>query len=176
MPRLAVFLLSGIFIMCSSAITRTSVKEKIQWLTIAEVNDKMKNEPRPVLIDLYTNWCYWCKVMDKKTYNNNKVIAYINENFYAIKLNAESREPIEWGNKKYIYNARNKVNDFALYLTNGQLGFPTTVIFPQIEKEPAAVPGFMAPKEMEGILKYFGEGSYKTQNYQEFSGTFTTSW
>lgn len=176
MPKYAIILFSGILFICSSAIMKPEAKEKIQWLTVKEVSQKMKEEPRLVLIDLYTNWCYWCKVMDKKTYNNDKVIAYINKNFYAVKLNAESKETIEWENKKFIYNPGNKVNDFALYLSNGQLSFPTTVIFPQIDKDPAAIPGFMTPKEMESILKYFGEGLYKTQNYQEFSRTFTTSW
>ncbi|MEO8720540.1 MAG: DUF255 domain-containing protein [Ginsengibacter sp.] len=151
-------------------------KGKINWLTIDQVAVKMKSEPKPVIIDLYTNWCYWCKVMDKKTYTNSKVVSYINQHFYAVKLNAETRDVVKWNNKDFDYNPENKVNSFALYVTQGQLAFPNTVIFPEIEKGPAAVPGFMEPKEIEVILKYFGEGTYKTQNFNDYSANFTTTW
>ncbi len=163
------------FIFCF-AKSIPSAKEKINWLTITEVNLKLKTEKKPVLIDLYTNWCYWCKVMDKKTYNNQKVIDYINKNFYAIKLNGETKEEINWFGKKYIYNGNNKLNDFALYVTQGQPGFPTTVIFPEINKDPASVPGFMNPGEIEAILKYFGDGNYKKESFENFSANFKTTW
>lgn len=176
MGKKSVFILFACFFLFSYAKDRPTAIEKINWLSIEEAQLKVKTDPKPVLIDLYTNWCYWCKVMDKKTYNNTKVIAYINEHFYAVKLNAETKETVEWGNKDYQYNSQNKVNDFTLYVTNGQLGFPTTVIFPEIQKDPAAIPGFMQPREIETVLKYFGEESYRTQNFKEFSANFKATW
>ncbi len=169
-------LLLSVLFLCTSTTIKSEPKEKINWMTVEEAQEKFMVSPKPIIIDLYTNWCYWCKVMDKKTYNNKNVISYINKHFYAVKINAETKETINWGNKNYFYNLQNKMNDFALYTTNGQLGFPTTIIFSQLQKEPAAIPGYMAPKEMESILKYFGEGFYKTQNYMEFSKTFSKSW
>ncbi|MEO5649106.1 MAG: DUF255 domain-containing protein [Ginsengibacter sp.] len=176
MGKRSILVLIACSFLFSFAKVKPTVKEKINWLSIEEVNVKMGTESRPVLIDLFTNWCYWCKVMDKKTYNRSEVISYINEHFYAVKINAESKQTIEWNNKNYYYNAENKMNDFALYVTNGQLSFPTTVIFPEIKKEPAAISGFMEAKEIEPILKYFGEGKYKTQNFKEFSKTFKQTW
>lgn len=171
-----VFILIPFFFLFCSAKVNTSVKEKINWLSIEEVQAKSKIESKPVLIDLYTNWCYWCKVMDKKTYNNSKVISYINKHFYAVKLNAETGENLEWNKKQYSYDAQNKINGFSLYVTNGQLSFPSTIIFPDVTKVPASIPGFMEPKDIEAILKYFGEGNYKTQNFEEFSGSFKNTW
>ena len=146
------------------------------WLSIEEVNLKLKTESKPVLIDLFTNWCYWCKVMDKKTYNNSKVISYVNEHFYAVKLNAETKDAVIWNDKSYQYNSQNKLNDFTMYVTQGQPGFPTTIIFPEMKQAPAAMPGFMEPREIETVLKYFGEGSYRTQNFKEFSANFKATW
>ena len=176
MRKCPILFLFSILLLCTSAINKPVNKEKINWLTVKEAQEQFKAEPKPVIIDLYTNWCYWCKVMDKKTYNNKNVISYINKHFYAVKVNAETKETIEWSSKNYFYNPQNKMNDFALYVTNGQLGFPTTIIFSQLQKEPAAIPGFMTPKEMESILKYFGEENYKTQNYMEFAKTFKKTW
>ncbi|MEO6813094.1 MAG: DUF255 domain-containing protein [Ginsengibacter sp.] len=176
MGKKPVLILLTCFFVFSFAKVRPTTKEKINWLTIEELNLKLNQEPRPVFIDLYTDWCYWCKVMDKKTYNNPKVTAYINDHFYALKLNAETKDNIKWNSKEYKFNVSNKVNDFALYITNGQMEFPTMVIFPDVQKVPASIPGFMDPKEIEPILKYFGEGKYNTQNYEEFSKTFKKTW
>ena len=98
-----------------SSFTKSSLsnKEGVHWLSIEEVQVKLKIEKRPILVDLYTDWCYWCKVMDKKTYSDPKVAAYINEHYYAVKINAESKETIKWNEKLFSYNQQNKLNDFA---------------------------------------------------------------
>ncbi|HEY8659766.1 MAG TPA: DUF255 domain-containing protein [Hanamia sp.] len=176
MEKKVVFALIACWFIFCFAKVNPSAKEKINWLSIDELNLKLKTESKPVLIDLFTNWCYWCKVMDKKTYNNPKVISYINEHFYAVKLNAETKDAIVWNNKDYQYNSQSKLNDFTMYVTQGDVGFPTTVIFPEVKKQPASVPGFMEPKDIESILKYFGEGNYKTQNFKEFSANFKSTW
>ena len=171
-----IFALITFFCVVSFSNVNDAGKEKINWITIEEANAKLKTDPKPVIIDLYTNWCYWCKVMDKKTYNNSNVTSYINKNFYAVKLNAESKDTVRWANKNFIYNPHNKVNDFALYATRGQLAFPNTIIFGDLKQEPASIPGFMEPKEIEVILKYFGEGMYKKKNFNEYSKSFKPTW
>ena len=176
MGQKVLFFFIASFFIFSSAKVKSTEKEKINWLSIDEVNVKMKSDPKPIIMDIYTNWCYWCKVMDKKTYNNREVISYINQHFYAVKLNAETKQPVVWNNTTYNYDERNKVNDFALYATQGQLAFPNTVIFAQKQENPAAIPGFMEPKEIEVILKYFGDGNYKTQNFNEYSANFKAKW
>jgi len=175
MKKVVVLLFVSWLTLCSAKVN-VSAKEKIHWISIDEVNLQIKNESKPVLIDLFTNWCYWCKVMDKKTYNNSKVISYINDHFYAVKVNGESKEPIVWNNKNYSYNSENKLNDFTGYITQDQPGFPTTVIFSTPDVAPASVPGFMSAREIEPILKYFGEGNYKTQTYNQFIKDFKSTW
>ena len=164
-----------LFSFCSAKVTPTT-HDKLSWLTLDELSVKIKTENKPVIMDLYTDWCYWCKVMDKKTYTNAKVISYINEHFYPVKFNAESKDVVHWKDKEYSYNETYKVNDFAMYVTQGQLGFPTTVIMPDEKSEPIAIAGFLEPKEIEPILKYFGEGAYKNQSYNAFKSTFKRTW
>lgn len=176
MEKKALVALITCWFIFSFAKVSPTEKEKINWLSIDEVNFKLKNQSKPVLIDLYTNWCYWCKVMDKKTYNNSKVVSYINEHFYAVKLNAETKDVVNWNGESYQYNVENKLNDFTLYVTQNQPSFPTTVIFPEVTKMPASIPGLIVPKEMETILKYFGEGNYKIQDFRSFSENFKTTW
>lgn len=150
--------------------------DKTKWLTIQEVSDNLKTEKRPVLIDLYTDWCGWCKVMDKKTYSNKKVSEYLAQKFYPVKVDAESKQAILWKGKSYQYNTQYRTNEFALYLTQGQLSYPTTVIIPADGGEPQAIPGFLEPKDFEIIVKYFGEGHYGKTPFDQFQKNFKTSW
>lgn len=151
-------------------------KEKVKWMTVAEVQEAYKKNPKPVLVDVYTSWCGWCKVMDRETYAKQSVADYINEHYYAVKLDAESKESFEWNGTTYAYNKEYKSNELAVHFLYGEMSFPSTVFLSSLDARPAPMPGFLKPAEIEAPLKFFGDGIYKTSNYPEFMKGFKPSW
>ncbi len=149
---------------------------KMKWMTLPEAREAMQQEKRPILIDLYTDWCGWCKVMDKKTYTNPQVIEYLQTHFYTVKINAESKDDILWNDKSYHFNSSARANDFALYLTYGQLSFPTTVIIPVQGGEPQPIPGYLPPKDLQLVVTYFGEGKFGSQPFESYQKSFKSTW
>ena len=83
-----------------------------------------------MIIDLYTDWCGWCKVMDRNTFTDSNVISHINENFVAIKFDAEYENSVTFNNNSYKYysTGRKGINELAYYLTNGNLSNPMTCL------------------------------------------------
>jgi thioredoxin-related protein len=114
--------------------------------------------------------------MDKETYSKDKVATYINEHYYAVKFNAESRDSVNFGGKKYGFNTAAGANDLAVYLAFGQMAYPTTVFLSAVKDQPAPIPGFLSPSDLEAPLKYFGDGINKTKTYTEYMQTFQKSW
>jgi thioredoxin-related protein len=176
MQKVTNFFIAVIAVVLLGAATMPANKEKVKWLTLDEMQAEYSKNPRPILVDVYTDWCGWCKVMDKETYNNDKVASYINEHYYAVKFNAERRDSVHWGGYTFGYNAANKVNDLAAYLLGGQMSYPSTVFIPSLTDRPAPLAGFLKPKEIEAPLKFFGDGAYKKQNFPEFMKTFAGNW
>ena len=176
MQKLTFVLISVFMLGFFSAEKFVPATDKLKWMTLKEAQQAMIHQKKPILIDLYTDWCGWCKVMDKKTYTNPKVIAYLQENFYPVKLNAETRETLNWNQKDYHFNSADKTNDFAVFLTYGRLSYPTTVILPLNSNEPQPVPGYLEPKELELIVRYFGEGKYGKQSFEAYQKGFKSEW
>ena len=74
-------------LMMLSSLTTTA--QEIQWMTWDQAIAKNNENPRKIMIDVYTDWCGWCKRMDKSTFVDTAVVNYVNKHFYAVKFNAE---------------------------------------------------------------------------------------
>jgi thioredoxin-related protein len=83
-----------------------SQKEKIKWYTIEEAEKLIKGQPRPIIIDTYTDWCIWCKRMDKDTFSNEVVAEILATRFYPVKFNAEGKEKVTFQGKTFVNDGK----------------------------------------------------------------------
>lgn len=150
--------------------------DEIRWLTMDEVQTAMKKEPRKVFVDVYTDWCGWCKVMDKKTFSNKNVARYINEKFYAVKFNAEQKDSVRFMGKMYGFVSDYRANQLAVELLRGQLSYPTSVILEENFQNPQPVPGYLDVPTIQTILTYLGENKYKSTPFAEYQKEFKPTW
>ena len=101
--------------------------EKIQWMTWDEAIQQNQVKEKIIFVDVYTNWCGWCKKMDATTFKNPKIVDYMNENYYAVKFNAEQRESITFNGQefKFVPNGRRGSHELAAALLDGRMSYPS---------------------------------------------------
>ncbi len=145
-------------------------QEKIRWYSMEEVQKLNQENPRKIFIDVYTDWCGWCKKMDQTTFKDTRIIELLNNQFYAVKLDGEGKEDIEFKDNvyKFVPRGRRGYHELAAVLMNGKLSYPTTVYLDENLNLIQPIPGYMTVDKLEPILIFLGEGHYKNQTWQEF--------
>lgn len=168
--RLSYSIISCLILSTLVFISPARADDKLTWLSFEQAVELQAKAPKKIIIDVYTDWCGWCKKMDKYTYTNDSVIKFINANYYLVKLNAEQKEDIKFRDKIFSFKPEYKSHELAVSLLNGQMSYPTTVFLDEDINILTVVPGYLTPKDLNPILKYFGENIYKTMNWKEYSG------
>jgi len=144
--------------------------QEIKWMTWTEAVAANEKEPKKIFVDVYTDWCGWCKRMDQSTFKDSAVVATMNAHFYAVKMNAEQKESIFWREMefKWVEGGRSGFNSLALELLDRQMSFPS---FVTLDKEFARIsisPGYKEPPAILKELKYAYEELYRTMTWEEF--------
>ena len=130
------------------------VKEK-SWTDIETAVKQAKTDQKKILVDVYTDWCKWCKVMDEKTFSDPEVSRFLEENFHLVKFNAEQKEAIKFNGKKFSFksNGRRGYHEFAADALNGQLAYPSLVVYDSQLNKLEVIRGYKKAHELIGILK-----------------------
>lgn len=139
-----------------------SQAQEVKWYTFEEAVALNSKEPRNIMIDVYTDWCGWCKVMDQKTFSLEHIAKLLNEDYYPVKFDAETMDTITFQGKAFVNTKQGNrpPHELAVALLNGKLSYPNIVFLNKENKVLGALPGFKKPDEMEAILDYITKELY----------------
>lgn len=170
-------------------------QNEVNWLTFEEAIKQNATNPKLMIIDLYTDWCGWCKVMDRTTLKDPVVVKYLAKNFYSVRFDAEGSKPVKFFGRVNRYDSlknetitvmdtiifkqmesqqpgRKGTHELAVALTDGKLSYPTYVVLDANMQRLDLIAGASDAAEFETMLNFFGQGAYKTTSYQDFAKTY----
>ena len=165
-----IFLVLFVFLLTLPAFSQ------VKWYSFEEAVELNKDEPRKFMIDVYTDWCGWCKVMDKNTFNNDTVAAYLNKKYYPVKLNAEQKDSIMYEGHayKYVASGARGVHEFAYALLGGNMSYPSIVFLDENLQGLTVEKGYIKAQRFDMIIKFIGGNHYKSKNWNTWTSEYSS--
>ncbi len=135
-------------------------KTGLRWLGLEDALAEASSSNKKILIDVYTDWCGWCKTMDRQTYSNSNVMALLNKHYVLVKLDAESTERVMYKGEAYT-----KIEFSAAF---GITGYPSTIFLKPDGEAITIYPGFADAAKFSKVLSFLGEDHYLHKTFEEF--------
>lgn len=135
-------------------------EKKLAWLAFDAATEKAKKENKHLIVDVYTTWCGWCKVMDRQTYGNAEVANYLSENFVLAKVNGESSAELHWKGET--------MSERAFARKVGVTGFPATYFLKPDAEIIGGAPGYIPPDNFIIYAKYVSTRWYEKGSPQDY--------
>ena len=179
----SIFLLFAILVSSFKTLPAPVVNidnKNVKWMTWEQAIGTLENDirsgkkPKKIFVDVYTNWCGWCVKMDKETFEQPKIAAYLNEHFYPVKLNAEQKEDIVFAGKtfKFIAEGRNGYHELADALLDKKMTYPTVVFLNEKAELMQRIPGYLDIPTFDCIMHYLAEEHYTKTPWDQFQKEF----
>lgn len=131
-----------------------AAQAQIKWMKFEEAVAMNAKNPKMILVDVYTDWCGWCKKMDAETFTDPKVVDYISKNFYAVKMNAEdTQRTFEFMGKTY--------NEAQMAAAMRVSSYPNFVVIEPKLQNIAQLPGYRQPEQFISGLNELLEKAFR---------------
>ena len=167
-------LLFAFFFVVINAVAQDVVSKdvpEIKWYSWEDGVAEAAKTKKKIFIDVFTDWCGWCKKMDASTFQDPDVVKYMSENFVAIKFDAEQDKEILFNgyNYKLLPSGRKGTHELALSLLKGNAGYPSFVYMDQDLKRIRVSPGFKQAPQLISELKFAKEEAYKKIPFEAYA-------
>ena len=150
-------------------------KTKMQWYSFKKAIELNKENPRKIFIDVYTDWCGWCKKMDNSTFADPLIVEYMNENYYAVKFDAETMDTISFMGRNFVNipSGRSRSShQLAQSLLQGKMSYPSYAFMNEKNEILTVVKGYIKTADFYPIINFFGQDAFKTQKWEVFRKEF----
>lgn len=106
---------------------------QLKTYSFEEVEKLSKESPKPIVVFIHTSWCKYCKMMEHAAFKNPEIITILNDNFYFISLDAESKNNITFNGHTFKFKPTGQntgIHELATALAtiDGEVVYPTITI------------------------------------------------
>jgi len=91
--KLVLIALAAFVTLAPFAVPATAGEHGVQWLTYEQGREKQKELKKPMLLFFHLPYCYRCKQMETRVYEDSEVIGFINEHFIPVVVDLDKEKP-----------------------------------------------------------------------------------
>lgn len=146
----------------------------VKWYTFEEAVELNKTNQRKIFIDVYTDWCGWCKKMEATTFTHPAIAKILNEEYYAVRFDAETNDTIDFAGRQFINEGgrSRSPHQLAVALLQGKMSYPSVAYLNEENQLLTAVSGYYTADNLEPILMFFAKDAFKSQSFEEYQRNF----
>jgi thioredoxin-related protein len=152
-----------------------SKESLIKWYSFEDAYNLSKKKPKKIFVDMFTDWCGWCKKMDNETFANPVIAEYMSKNYYCVKFNAERKDTVVIDGQTFVNpnpTGQRASHQLAVSLLRGKMSYPSFVFLNEKGQLINVVAGYQQAREFEKILNWYGSDSYLKMQYEEYRTGF----
>ena len=168
-----------IFLALSPLLINASLAQEteVKWYSFEEAIELNKTQHRKIFIDVYTDWCGWCKKMEATTFEHPDISKILNTEYYAVKFDAQTYDTISFAGRQFINEGgrSRSPHQLAIALLQGRMSYPSVVYINEQNKLITPWPGYKTPEELELILKFIAEDAFLSQTLEEYQKNFKST-
>lgn len=140
--------------------TETAKITEIEWISLEEAQQKASEDGKKILVNVYTDWCEFCKKLDSDVYPDSTVINNMNTFYHSVRLDGESDELISFNGET--------MSKFEFAQELGVRSYPTILFIDSEGELILQINGYMPVNDFHSMLVYIGEEAYKRTEFHEF--------
>jgi len=119
----------------------TLAAEGIKWYSYDEGLALGKADKKKVYINFYADWCGYCRKMEKETFQDSRVISFLNQNYISIRINSDKEKKLS-----RQYNVS---------------GLPANIFVSDTGENIGNQPGYLGPADFMKVITFVYEEKYK---------------
>lgn len=122
-------------------------------ISLTDFNQNFNSNPKTIIIYFYTDWCGICKIQEKQLYNRPEIMKVLNEQSYFLKINGESKEPIQFLNSQFLVENFSENHSFVrAFFEEKSISYPLWIILDKDLNVLGKYEGLIKIKEFKKLL------------------------
>lgn len=169
-----------VFLAFLSISTTSILAQSVKWHSFEEalrLNAERAESglaTKKIFVDVYTDWCGWCKRMDATTFAHPVIAEKLNSDWIAVKFNAERKDTIVISGQAFVNENQGtrSTHQLAQILLNGKMSYPSYLLIDETGKPIQVIAGYQEGQQFEMVLEFFSSNAYLDTSFEDFQKTF----
>jgi thioredoxin-related protein len=136
-------------------------QEKINWIEFEDLPSLQAQNPKPIFIYIYADWCVYCKKMERVSFKKQANVNSLNQNYCALKFDIETEKSFKFQGREF-FNQETKTqrqpeHDLAKFLTGkqNQISLPAIIILDSDYNILKRLHTYLSPKDFKLLINHY---------------------